>query len=92
MAWAFKLKEVRAVHIHNPSTGLRMLWQRLKDDYSSPEVTENTLMKKVEDFTKISAKENHKLRELGDIFMELEAVRADGYLPGLSAPPEEQAQ
>lgn len=42
------------------------------------------LLRKVEDFPKISAKENHKLRELGDILMELEAARADGYLPGLS--------
>ncbi|KAJ8257165.1 hypothetical protein COCON_G00193170 [Conger conger] len=76
-------KRIRAVHIQNPPAGLRMLWQRLEDFYGSVEV-ENALLKKVEDFPKISAKENHKLRELGDILMELEAARADGYLPGLS--------
>ncbi|XP_056093862.1 uncharacterized protein LOC130072671 [Rhinichthys klamathensis goyatoka] len=77
-------KRIRAVHIHNAPTGLRMLWQRLEDVYGSPEVIENALLRKVEEFPKISGKENHKLRELGDILMELEAARADGYLPGLS--------
>ena len=77
-------KRIRAVHIHNPPSGLRMLWQRLEDVYGSPEVIENALLKKVEDFPKISVKDNHKLRELGDILMELEAAKTDGYLPGLS--------
>lgn len=61
-----------------------MAWQRLEEVYGSPEVIENALLKKVEDFPKITAKDNHKLRELGDILMELEAARANGYLPGLS--------
>lgn len=58
-----------------------MLWQRLKDVYGSPEVIENALLKKVEDFPKISVKDNHKLRELGGILMELEAAKADGRTP-----------
>ncbi|KAI4872903.1 hypothetical protein NFI96_001930 [Prochilodus magdalenae] len=77
-------RRIRAVHIHNPPSGLRMLWQRLEDVYGSPEVIENALLKKVEDFPKISVRDNHKLRELGDILMELEAAKVDGYLPGLS--------
>ena len=77
-------KRIRAVHIHNPPSGLRMLWQRLEDVYGSPEVIENALLGKVEEFPKISGEENHKLRELGDILMELEAARADRYLPGLA--------
>lgn len=77
-------KGIRAVHIHNPPTGFRMLWQRLEDVYGSTGVIENAPLKKVGDFPQISAKENQKLRELGDILMELEAARADGYLPGLS--------
>ena len=49
-------KRIRAVHIHNAPTGLKMLWQRLKDVYGSPEVIENALLRKVEEFPKISAK------------------------------------
>lgn len=77
-------KRIRAVHIHNTPMGLKMLWQRLEDVYGSPEVIENALLKKIEDFPKISVRDNHKLRELGDVLMELEATKTDGYLPGLS--------
>lgn len=61
-----------------------MLWQRLEDFYGSPEVIENALLKKIEDFPKISVRDNRKLRELGDVLMELEAAKTNGYLPGLS--------
>ncbi|XP_034547118.1 uncharacterized protein LOC117818374 isoform X1 [Notolabrus celidotus] len=76
-------KRIRAVHIHSASAGLQMVWQRLEDIYGSPEVIEDALLKKIDDFPKITAKDNHKLRQLGDTLMELEAARADGYLPGL---------
>lgn len=61
-----------------------MVWQRLEDCYGSPEAVENALLKKVDDFPKISYRENHRLRELGDLLLELEAARADGFLPGLN--------
>ena len=51
-------KRIRAVNIHNPSAGLKILWRKLEDVSGSPEVIENALLKKVEDFPKISAKEN----------------------------------
>lgn len=38
------------------------------------------LLKRVDDFPKISNRENQ--RELGDLFLELEAARANGFLPG----------
>lgn len=72
------------MNVHNDYAGLSMVWQRLEEIYGSPEVIENALLKKVEDFPKITNRENHRLRELGDILMELDAARIDGYLPGLS--------
>lgn len=38
------------------------------------------LLKRVDDFPKISNKENQRLRELGDLFLELEAARTNFYL------------
>lgn len=61
-----------------------MIWQRLEECYGSPEAIENALLKKVDYFPKISNRDNQKLRELGDILMELEAARSDGFLPGLN--------
>ncbi len=45
---------------------------------------ENALLNKIENIPKLSNKDNHKLRELGDILHELECTKADGYLPGLA--------
>ncbi|XP_005468336.1 uncharacterized protein LOC102075783 [Oreochromis niloticus] len=56
----------------------------LEDCYGSPEAIEEALLKKVDDFPRISNRENQKLRELGDILLELEVARANGFLPGLS--------
>ncbi|XP_073449004.1 uncharacterized protein [Aquarana catesbeiana] len=77
-------KRIRSVHVHDATAGLTMLWQRLEDCYGSPEVIEDALLKKIENYPKITNKDNQKLRELGDILLELEAAKAGGYLPGLS--------
>lgn len=77
-------KRIRTVHIHDAAAGVNMVWQRLEDCYGSPEAIENALLKKVDDFPKISNREHHRLRELGDILLELEAARADGFLSGLN--------
>lgn len=61
-----------------------MVWQRLEDSYGSPEAIENALLKKLEDFPKIANRENHKLRELGDLISEIDAAREGGLLSGLS--------
>lgn len=77
-------KRLRAVHTYDATAGVKMVWQRLEDSYGSPEATENALLKRLEDFPKIANRENHKLRELGDLISELDAARVDGLLPGLS--------
>ncbi|XP_076869614.1 uncharacterized protein LOC143519746 [Brachyhypopomus gauderio] len=77
-------KMIRSVHVLNPSTGLSMAWRRLEDCYGTPEVIEYALLKKLEDFPKLTNKDNAKFRELGDILLELECAKADGFLPGLA--------
>ncbi|XP_057709361.1 uncharacterized protein LOC130927495 [Corythoichthys intestinalis] len=77
-------KRIRAVHILNPEAGARMVWQRLEESYGSPEVIEDALLKKVEQFPRLSNKDNAKLRELSDILLVLECAKEDGALPGLT--------
>ncbi|KAK0154195.1 hypothetical protein N1851_003707 [Merluccius polli] len=75
---------IRAVHVNNPETGLRHLWQRLDKSYGSSEAIEASLFKRLESFPRISYKDNHLLQELADLLLELQAAKNEGYLPGLS--------
>ncbi|XP_026184221.1 uncharacterized protein LOC113143018 [Mastacembelus armatus] len=77
-------KRIRAVHTYDPSAGTKMVWQRLEECYGSPEAIEDALLKKVEEFPKLTNKDNVKLRELSDILLELECAKQDGTLPGLT--------
>ncbi|KAL3973607.1 sorting nexin-4 [Sarotherodon galilaeus] len=77
-------KRIRAVHILNPAAGAKMVWQRLEECYGSPEAIEDALLKKVEDFPKLTNKDNVKLQELSDILLELQCAKQDGALPGLA--------
>ncbi len=79
-----QVKRIRSVHVLNATAAIRMAWQRLEECYGAPEVIENALLKKIENIQKLSNKDNHKLRELGDILLELVCAKADGYLPGLA--------
>lgn len=45
---------------------------------------ENALFKKIENFPKLTNRDNGKLRELGDILLEVECAKVEGYLPGLT--------
>ncbi len=75
---------IRAVHINHPLQGLRLIWDRLYETYGSPEMVESSLFKRLESFPKISNRDSHRLRELGDLLMEIQAAKQDGYLMGLS--------
>ncbi|XP_041841982.1 uncharacterized protein LOC121640335 [Melanotaenia boesemani] len=77
-------KRIRAVHTLNPAAGAKMVWQRLEECYGSPEVIEDALLKKTEEFPKLTNKDNVKLQELSDILMELKFAKQDGALPGLA--------
>ncbi len=78
------VRHLRAVHIGNPEAALKMVWNRFDECYSSPEVIESALFKKLDSFPRISGKDNLKLRELGDLLMEMLSAKEDGYLPGLA--------
>ncbi|KAL1442113.1 hypothetical protein MTO96_000009 [Rhipicephalus appendiculatus] len=77
-------KRLRSVHVANPEAGLRLVWERLEECYGRPEVIEDALFKRVANFPKFSDKDTHKLRELGDLLLELECAKADPHLTGLS--------
>lgn len=81
---AAQARRIRAAYIHNPGTGLNMVWQRLEECFGAPEIIEHALLKKVEDFPKVSNRENQRLRELGDLLLEIQAAKQNGHLPGLS--------
>lgn len=50
----------------------------------TPEMVEHALLKKIEDFPRLSNRDSNKRRELGDILLELECAKSEGYLPGLA--------
>ena len=76
-------KRIRAVHVNHPDRGLKMIWDRLDACYGAPEVIEDALFKRVNNFPKISNRDYSKLHELSDLLMELEAAKTDGHLSGL---------
>lgn len=78
------VKRMRSVHVNNPAAALRKAWERLRDCYAAPEILEKSLFKRLDDFPRMSAKDHKKLQELGDLLMELQCAKEDGYLPGLS--------
>lgn len=77
-------KRIRAVHVENPDRGRLMIWERLDDCFGAPEVVESSLLRRLETFPKISNKEWKKLRELGDLLMELLVAKSEGVLLGLA--------
>lgn len=78
------VRRICQVHVNDPDAALRKEWDRLSKLYASPEAIEKALFKKLDKFPKISSKDHIKLRELGDLLMELQSAKEDGYLPGLS--------
>ncbi|XP_061678699.1 uncharacterized protein LOC133502197 [Syngnathoides biaculeatus] len=78
------VKRIRAVHITNPHAALELAWTRLQECYATPEVIENALFKRLDNFPRLTSKDKIKLRELSDLLLELFSAKQDGYLPGLS--------
>ncbi|XP_067250257.1 uncharacterized protein [Chanodichthys erythropterus] len=77
-------RRIRSVHINHPDIGLGMVWSRLEECYGSAEAIEAALFNKLERFPKLSNKDPLRLRELGDLLLELRAAKTEGYLPGLT--------
>lgn len=81
---SIQAKCIRSVHALYPIESVCMLWQRLELCYGCPEVIENALLRKLEEFPKISNRDGQRLRELGDMLMELESAKSGTHLPGLA--------
>lgn len=60
-----------------------MLWQ-IALCYGCPEAIEAFLFIRLENFPKHSDIDYQRLQELGDLLLEIEAAKLDGYLPGRS--------
>ncbi|XP_076861369.1 uncharacterized protein LOC143514271 [Brachyhypopomus gauderio] len=77
-------RRMKSVSIGHPSTALRLIWTRLEERYGAPEAIEKALFTKLDNFPKISNRDNHRLSELADLVLELEAAKQDRYLQGLA--------
>lgn len=77
-------KRIRAIHEENPDRGRLMISERLDDCFGAPEVVESSLLRRLETFPKISNKEWKKLRELGNLLIELLVAKSEGVLRGLA--------
>ena len=78
------VKRLRSVYITNPVIALTKAWERLQECYAAPEIIEKALFDRLDNFPRVSAKEQTKLRELADLLMEVQCAKEDGYLPALS--------
>ncbi|KAL1254895.1 hypothetical protein QQF64_012956 [Cirrhinus molitorella] len=78
------VRRIRAVYVSNPQAALQLSWMRLQECYATPEVIESALFKRLDNFPRLSPKDNVKLRELADLLMEILAAKGDAYLPGLA--------
>lgn len=77
-------RRIRSVNIKYPEVRLKMAWDRLEEMYGSPEVVENALFDKIEQFSKINKQDPLKLQALGDLLCEIQSAKAEGCLAGLS--------
>ncbi|XP_041429818.1 uncharacterized protein LOC121397278 [Xenopus laevis] len=79
-----QVKRIQAVYVNDSRKGLQMAWQRLDECYGAPEIIEESLWKRIDGLGKISNKDPQRLRELGDLLMELQAAKDEGDFPGLA--------
>lgn len=56
------------------STGLSKVWERLQECYGSAEALERALLDSLEHFPRISNKDPHLLRDLGDLLLEINSA------------------
>lgn len=79
-----QVRRIRSVHVNNPNQALSKAWERLRDCYAAPEIIEQSLFQRLDSFPKVSVKDHTKLRELGDLLMEIRGAKEEGYLMGLT--------
>ncbi|XP_059836403.1 uncharacterized protein LOC132399729 [Hypanus sabinus] len=77
-----QVRRIRSVYINKTELALSKAWERLREGYAAPEIIEAALYRCLENFPKVSAKDHIKLRELGDLLMEIQGAKEDGYSTG----------
>ncbi|XP_037503363.1 uncharacterized protein LOC119378234 [Rhipicephalus sanguineus] len=80
---ATQAQRLKSVHVEDFAAGLNTVWNRLDGTYGCPEVVEDSLLKRLEDFPRVSHRDAFKLQELSDLLLELEVAKADPHLAGL---------
>lgn len=61
-----------------------LVWDRLLECYTAPEVTESALFRMFDSFLRITSKDHTKLRKVRDLHIKLQSTKEDGYFPGLA--------
>lgn len=82
VSWA--CKTYQSCSHYYPLQRLSLLWKILYETYGAPEMVESSLFRRLENFPKISNRDNCRLRELSDLLKEIQAAMQDGDLMGLS--------
>ncbi len=77
-------KRIKAVYVSNPTAGVGVIWRRMEDCYGCPKVIEQAMLKRLDAFPRITNKDTHRLRDLNDLFLELQSAKESGHLPGLA--------
>ena len=52
---------IRAANAHNPQRGVDKIWERLNDQYGRPEIVENALKLKLNNFPQLTARDYKRL-------------------------------
>ena len=73
-------QRLRNAYINNPSQGVAILWQKLGQRFGSKTVIMEVHLSKLRDF---AYRDNKRLQDLGDLFLELQCAKADEGCPGL---------
>lgn len=72
--YAISLKNA---YITNPVEGLSMIWTRLDERYGAPECVYHDIVRRLESFTKVTAKDPVKLYDLADMLSEIEGLKEE---------------
>ena len=70
--WALS---IRSSNVDNPGRGRDRIWARLNDRFASPEIIEASIKKRLEDFPKLTNKDNKRLFDLSDILSQIESLK-----------------
>ncbi|XP_073536978.1 uncharacterized protein [Phyllobates terribilis] len=81
---AERIKTVKAVYVDYSDAGLLAAWERLEQTYGSSEAIESALFKRLQTFPRITDKDNRKIQDLSNLLKEIELVKLDPRLSGLS--------